>query len=94
MHSCIVHLLKKPEEEEMECLCKLFEGTGKMLDRPEARQYMDKYFERMLALSRDKRFTSRVRFMIQDVIALRRGTWEPRMADNAPQTLNEIRRGG
>lgn len=92
MHACIHRLLKKPEDEEMECLCRLFEGAGQMLDRVEARDYMDSYFEKMSKFPRSQ-FASRVRFMMQDVTALRRCRWEPRNAVNGPKTLAEIRRG-
>jgi hypothetical protein len=92
MHACILHLLKKPEDEEMECLCKLFEGAGHMLDREAAKQHMDSYFERMSKFPRSQ-FSSRVRFMMQDVVALRRCHWEPRNTLTGPQTLAEIRRG-
>ena len=93
VHACILHLLKKPEDEEMECLCRLFEGAGQMLDREEARRHMDSYFDRMGKFPRSQ-FSSRVRFMMQDVIALRRCQWEPRNALAGPKTLAEIRRDG
>ena len=46
MHSCVKRLLRK-EEDAIECLCTLLATIGKMMDREEARHYMDRYFDQM-----------------------------------------------
>ena len=47
MHSCVKCLLKSKEEDAIECLCTLLATIGKQLDRKEARQDMDLYFDKM-----------------------------------------------
>ena len=78
MHECITRLLgdiKNPSHEDMEALCKLMTTIGQKLDHSKAKDYMDKYFARMKELSRNKQLPSRIRFMLQDVIALRQNKW-------------------
>ncbi|KAJ2827071.1 hypothetical protein FBU31_003271 [Coemansia sp. 'formosensis'] len=93
MHECVKRLLSNvetPEEEEVESLAKLLTTVGKKLDKPEAKNYMDAYFVRIQAMSVNKHLTSRVRFMLKDVIELRKNAWVARMADEGPKTIAEI----
>lgn len=78
IHRCIYSLLKseEPEEEDVESLCKLITATGKQLDHPSAKDIIDSYFEKMGDLSNDeKKLSSRIRFMLMDVIDLRKNKW-------------------
>ncbi|KAJ2018194.1 hypothetical protein GGI06_002758, partial [Coemansia sp. S85] len=93
MHECVKRLLSNvetPEEEETESLAKLLTTVGKKLDKPEAKNYMDAYFVRIQAMSVNKHLTSRIRFMLKDVIELRGNGWVARMADAGPKTIAEI----
>ncbi|KAJ2063120.1 hypothetical protein GGI17_001967 [Coemansia sp. S146] len=93
MHECVKRLLSNvetPEEEETESLAKLLTTVGKKLDKPEAKNYMDAYFVRIQAMSVNKHLTSRIRFMLKDVIELRKNGWVARMADAGPKTIAEI----
>ncbi|CAH1766496.1 959_t:CDS:2, partial [Entrophospora sp. SA101] len=98
MHECIRKLLQIqnaneiPGEEEMESLCKLLTTVGKQLDHDhdKAKNSMDVYFNRMDEMSKNKAFSSRIRFMLQDVIDLRNNKWTPRRDNNAPKTISEI----
>ena len=47
MHCCVKRLSQSKEEDAIECLCTLLATIGKLLDREEARHYMDRYFEQM-----------------------------------------------
>ncbi|RGB26845.1 armadillo-type protein [Rhizophagus diaphanus] len=97
MHECIKKLLifqGSPEEEEMECLCKLMNIIGErldhvkpnpheqmkltQLDHAKAKKYMESYFDRMEEISKLPNLSSRIKFMIMDVIDLRNNAWKPR----------------
>ena len=78
--NCIHNLLSNlPErtEEEFEALCKLFISTGPLLDHDKAKEHMDGYFTRLKNLLKPDvtYLSSRLRFMIQDVIELRARKW-------------------
>ncbi|KAL5532025.1 hypothetical protein ACEPAF_5589 [Sanghuangporus sanghuang] len=93
MHECIKKLLSNvdnPEEEEIESLCKLLTTVGQALDTSKARGHMDVYFARMKELVRSSNVSSRMQFMLQDVIELRERKWIPRNAAAAPQTIAQI----
>jgi len=86
IHECITKLLgdlKNPSLEDMEALCKLMTGVGSQLDHQKARTYMDQYFARMSELSKNKTLPSRIRFMLQDVLQLRKNNWLSRQEAQA-----------
>ncbi|TPX33893.1 hypothetical protein SmJEL517_g03316 [Synchytrium microbalum] len=94
MHECIQQLLRNhsdPEEEETESLCKLIATIGQQLDRPVAKQFMDTYFTQLKKLVNDNRLSSRIRFMVQDIIDMRKAGWQARQQSTGPKTLAEIR---
>ena len=75
MHECIKKLLgqyQDPDEEDIEALCKLMSTIGEMIDHPKAKEHMDAYFEMMRSLSNNMNLSSRLRFMLKDVIDLRK----------------------
>ncbi|XP_058846440.1 eukaryotic translation initiation factor 4 gamma 1-like isoform X2 [Acipenser ruthenus] len=90
MHDCIVKLLKNHDEESLECLCRLLSTIGKDLDFEKAKPRMDQYFNQMEKIIKEKKTSSRIRFMLQDVIDLRRNTWVPRRGEQGPKTLDQI----
>ncbi len=58
-------LLQTPTDEDLEALCKLLTGVGRLLDHDKARAYMDKYFEKLLEFSAPQsQFSARIRFLI------------------------------
>eukprot|EP01061_Rhynchopus_euleeides_P024572 TRINITY_DN39602_c0_g1_i1.p1 TRINITY_DN39602_c0_g1~~TRINITY_DN39602_c0_g1_i1.p1 ORF type:complete len:335 (+),score=156.93 TRINITY_DN39602_c0_g1_i1:123-1007(+) len=85
MHSCIMKLLglthnngkQVPEPEEIEMLCKLMFTVGKELDHAQAAQHIDLYFARIQQLS-EVTESSRLRFMLKDVVELRMRRWTER----------------
>ncbi|XP_055935890.1 eukaryotic translation initiation factor 4 gamma 3-like isoform X2 [Argiope bruennichi] len=95
MHECIKKLLSQGDEESLECLCRLLKTIGKELDDTKATKnsrdnQMDMYFAQMKLIV-DKRLTSsRVRFMLQDVIDLKKNNWVPRRDENNPKTIDQI----
>ncbi|TRY92224.1 hypothetical protein DNTS_023800 [Danionella cerebrum] len=92
MHDCIVKLLKNHDEESLECLCRLLATIGKDLDFQKAKPRMDQYFTQMEKIIKEKKTSSRIRFMLQDVIDLRRNSWVPRRGDQGPKTIEQIHR--
>ncbi|XP_078615201.1 eukaryotic translation initiation factor 4 gamma 3-like isoform X3 [Branchiostoma floridae x Branchiostoma japonicum] len=102
MHDCVVKLLKSNDEESLECLCRLLTTIGKDLDfekakfdarqkdYPRRQPRMDQYFQQMDKIIKQKKTSSRVRFMIQDVLELRMNNWVPRRDDNNPKTIDQI----
>ncbi|CAB4483243.1 unnamed protein product [Rhizophagus irregularis] len=95
-----------PEEEEMESLCKLMNTVGEQLDHvkpnpheqmkstqldhAKAKKYMESYFDRMEEISKLPNLSSRIKFMLMDVMDLRSNAWKPRRDINAPKTIAEI----
>ncbi|XP_062567019.1 eukaryotic translation initiation factor 4 gamma 1-like isoform X2 [Saccostrea cucullata] len=90
MHDCLFKLLRAKDEESLECLCRLLSTIGKELDSDKAKPRMDQYFNQMDKIVIEKKTSSRVRFMLQDVIDLRKCKWVPRRDDNNPKTLDQI----
>jgi translation initiation factor 4G len=81
MHTCIRHLIRSltdPELEDLEALCKLLTTIGERIDRPEAGTHMEAYFSRMHTLAENQQLPARIRFLVKDVIDLRRSKWMPR----------------
>ncbi|KII95568.1 hypothetical protein PLICRDRAFT_48515 [Plicaturopsis crispa FD-325 SS-3] len=95
MHECVKKLFGKvdnpaAENEEIETLCQLIATIGPLLDTTKARAHMDAYLSCMKKLARGGNVSSRMQFMLQDVIELRERTWIPRNAVAAPSTISQI----
>lgn len=92
MNLCINHLLQTPDEENLECLCKLLTTIGKIF---EEKNDLSLYFKKLSELVNQKgvnKINSRIRFMIQDIIDLRLNKWIPRHNDNNPKTISQIQK--
>ncbi|XP_041427732.1 eukaryotic translation initiation factor 4 gamma 3 isoform X7 [Xenopus laevis] len=90
MHDCVVKLLKNHDEESLECLCRLLTTIGKDLDFEKAKPRMDQYFHQMVKIVKERKTSSRIRFMLQDIIDLRLNNWVSRRADQGPKTIEQI----
>ncbi|KAG2043919.1 hypothetical protein BDR03DRAFT_977623 [Suillus americanus] len=91
MHECVKKLLgniENPEEENIESLCQLLKTVGQLLDTPKASAHMDVYFNRMKELGKSRNISTRMQFMLQDVIELRDRIWMSR--DAAPLTIAAV----
>ncbi|XP_016661051.1 uncharacterized protein LOC100160940 isoform X2 [Acyrthosiphon pisum] len=72
---CIVSLVTKHDEESLECLCILLKTVGKKLEQS---YDLNDTFDKLTALTSSdmkSKISSRMKFMIQDVIYLRRHKW-------------------
>lgn len=94
MQECIKKLLANvtdPEEEEVESLSKLVETVGSALDStPRGQSIMDVYMQRMEQLTTCDSLSSRIKFMVLDVIDLRKNRWVGSKTDKGPKTIQEI----
>ncbi|KAH7388238.1 hypothetical protein KP509_16G065400 [Ceratopteris richardii] len=96
MHECICKLLggaENPEEEDMEALCKLLSTIGHMIDQPARKEHMDAYFKRISWLSDNhQKLSARIRFMLKDLIDLRKNGWQARRKVEGPKKIDEVHR--
>ncbi|KJZ76029.1 hypothetical protein HIM_04485 [Hirsutella minnesotensis 3608] len=95
MHECVHKLVDYkgvPDEAEIESLCKLLRTIGANLDQTEkGRPMMDAYFQRIQTMADLPDLQSRMRFMLMDVVDLRRANWHSKEANKGPKTLDEVR---
>jgi len=77
-HNCIINMLSNTEELNLELLCALIRTCGQKVDTSKARHYVDQYFERIESVMKEKTISSRIRFMLQDIVELRNNNWKPR----------------
>ncbi|UKZ52406.1 hypothetical protein TrVGV298_006182 [Trichoderma virens] len=95
MHECVHKLVDykgMPDEAEIESLCKLLRTIGANLDETDkGRPMMDIYFQRIQGMADLPELQSRMKFMLMDVIDLRRARWVSKEANKGPKTLDEVR---
>ncbi|KAH8325446.1 hypothetical protein KR074_003061, partial [Drosophila pseudoananassae] len=101
IYSCIDTLLNPHSEDMLECLCKLLTTVGSKFEQtpvnskdPTRCYSLEKSISRMQAIASktDKdgaKVSSRVRFMLQDVIDLRKNKWQS-TRNEAPKTMGQI----
>lgn len=98
MHQCVQKLVDYsgiPDEAEVESLSKLLRTIGANLDqnadKTQGRAMMDAYFDRITTMMNLPDLPSRLKFMLLDVIDLRRSGWHSKEANKGPKTLDEVR---
>ncbi|XP_078522295.1 eukaryotic translation initiation factor 4 gamma 1-like [Lissotriton helveticus] len=90
MHDCVVKLLRNEDEESLECLCRLLSTIGKDLDFEKAKPRMDQYFNQMDKIIKEKRTSSPICFMLQDILNLRLCNWVTQRSEQGPKTIDQI----
>jgi translation initiation factor 4G len=93
MHECVKALLSNvdhPKDDVIESVCVLLTTVGGFLDTPKARAHLDMYFSRMKDLAENPNITSRIQYMLIDLIELRQRKWVSRSAAAAPTTIAQI----
>jgi len=88
---------KAPDEEEVESVCKMLTTIGKKLEQESESEKsletpLGSVFTTLEKFSVNKTLSSRVRFMIRDVIDLRKDKWVPKRSALGPKTIEEIHR--
>ncbi|KAF9777180.1 hypothetical protein IL306_004544 [Fusarium sp. DS 682] len=95
MHECVHKLVDYkgvPDEAEIESLSKLLRTIGGNLDSTEkGRPMMDAYFQRIQTMMDLPELPSRLKFMLMDVIDLRKAGWHSKETNKGPKTLDEVR---
>ncbi|XP_018568899.1 eukaryotic translation initiation factor 4 gamma 1 isoform X2 [Anoplophora glabripennis] len=93
MMRCLANLLDNKDEESLECLCKLLTTVGKELES-KSNVNLSQIFNTMknIVEKKDGKVSSRIRFMLQDVIDLRNSKWVPRRQDLNPKTIEQIQK--
>lgn len=94
MDYCMKYLIDKVEEEKLECLCKLLTTIGEQVEN-ETNSQIDSIFKKMQDIvdRKSNKISSRVRFMIQDVIELRKRKWVVKsVVDSQPKMMNQIQK--
>ncbi|KAM6526357.1 hypothetical protein FSOLCH5_002473 [Fusarium solani] len=95
MHECVHKLVDYngvPDEAEIESLSKLLRTIGGNLDSTEkGRPMMDAYFQRIQTMMDMPELPSRLKFMLMDVIDLRKAGWVSKETNKGPKTLDEVR---
>lgn len=89
---CMNNLVDKLEEEKLECLCKLLTTIGEQVES-EVKEQLDNVFKKMQEIvdRKSNKISSRVRFMIQDVIELRKKKWVIKsVVDSQPKMMDQI----
>ncbi|TWW69534.1 Eukaryotic translation initiation factor 4 gamma 1 [Takifugu flavidus] len=89
IHTCIGKLLQDESEESLECMCKLLTTVGKDLDTETEIPKINSYCGLICNLMQ-KKMSSRIKFMLQDVVALRENDWVPRRRDEGPKTIQQL----
>lgn len=81
-----------PDEAEIESLSKLLRTIGANLDMSEkGRPMMDVYFDRIQQMVDSPDLASRMKFMLMDVLDLRRSNWHSKETNKGPKKLEEVR---
>ena len=95
MHECVLKLLNfegDPDEAAVENLTTLLKAVGGTMEEDEqGRGFLNAYFERIdTALLKHEALGSRPRFMILDLIDLRKAGWKGKDNAKGPKTIQQI----
>eukprot|EP01117_Protostelium_nocturnum_P010464 TRINITY_DN3766_c0_g1_i1.p1 TRINITY_DN3766_c0_g1~~TRINITY_DN3766_c0_g1_i1.p1 ORF type:complete len:803 (-),score=180.08 TRINITY_DN3766_c0_g1_i1:36-2444(-) len=81
MHRCIQELMgdaSEPAPEDVESLCAMLTNIGPQLDQGPHKQKIEVSFMYLIDVSKNKKVPSRILFMIQDLLQLRKNNWVSR----------------
>lgn len=98
---CIKHLMQEANNENLECLCSLITTVGATMASetdPNIQNSLKACLDILGQFAHNKKsqqgafvLESRIRFKILDIIELSRRNWRPRMVENNPKKIEEIR---
>jgi translation initiation factor 4G len=93
MQTCITELLQATEEETLVCMCKLFRTIGHKLQQNDSKKKTDKVSEFFETISKMavEHPSSRMRFMLKDLVDLRKAGWVERRETEKAVKLSELR---
>ncbi|KAF2425255.1 hypothetical protein EJ08DRAFT_700484 [Tothia fuscella] len=94
MHECVVKLLQfegLPDEAAVESLTKLLRTIGATMDAdPKGKPMIDTYFDRISHVRSMQGLNSRLYYMLEDIIDLRKKNWKSKDDAKGPKTIQEI----
>ena len=95
MHECVKKLVDyegTPDEAEVESLTSLLRTIGKQLDDPASKGQgrMDLYFDRIQKTMDIPGLPSRLKYMLLEIIELRRKGWQSKDDEKGPKTISQI----
>ncbi|ODQ66664.1 ARM repeat-containing protein, partial [Nadsonia fulvescens var. elongata DSM 6958] len=98
MHGCIQRLLmtetgpgEDPSEDLIESLSKLLTTIGEKLDAScRMTDWLEGYYAKMDKLTKSPTLPPRLRFMLMDVIDLRKHHWQSKNKEKGPKTIAEV----
>ena len=85
MIACLKEFISAPDEANLVCMCRLFETLGKKLEdycisKKKTRHFTEIFDEiQKLIDTKEGTFSSRVRYLLKDLIDLRANKWQPRI---------------
>lgn len=87
MNDCIDRLLgQESDEQSMKCLCRLLKSIGSSVDKPNNSVKMNTYIGCLdRIVSKKELIQPRTRFMIMDILDMRKNEWISRRKDNRPK---------
>lgn len=89
MISCISQLMnKESDEESLESLCKLLTTIGKTLEK-ESKVKVNMIMDKLSVLGTKKSTSARIKFMIMDLVDLRKAEWVPKR-NEGPKTIAQV----
>ncbi|KAK8864522.1 hypothetical protein IAR55_001772 [Kwoniella newhampshirensis] len=92
IRQCLIRLLGNvtdPDEEDIESTCKLLTTIGRAYDAA-APENMNTVFERLNQVNNSESLSSRIKFMVMDIMDLRRNKWQSRNKQAGVMTIAEI----
>lgn len=95
MHECVMRLLNfegDPDEAAVENLTTLLKAVGATMDEEEnGKSLMETYFKRIdEVIMKSEKLPSRPKFMIMDLIDLRKAGWKGKDDAKGPKTIQQI----
>ncbi|XP_029697936.1 eukaryotic translation initiation factor 4 gamma 3-like [Takifugu rubripes] len=71
-------------------MCKLLSIVGNGLDTEAERPKLNSYYGHICLLLKEKKMSSRIKFMLQDVVALRKNNWVTCRKVEGPKTIQQL----
>ena len=93
MQKCIEVLLESHEEETLVCMCKLFRTIGFKLENNDSKKKTHKvndYFDTISKMAAEHS-NSRIRFMLKDLVDMRKAGWAERRETEKAVKLGDLR---
>jgi len=98
IHLCVRELLGDdakviPPEDNVEAVCEIITIIGATMAKsatPNTKKYLEGYMVRLEKLSKSKSLSSRIRFLIKDIIDMKHNDWIPRREAMTAKKLSEV----